>query len=130
MPAGSRSAPATRSRQANAARARPARATRGFAPPLIECAPAASRSRDGYLKAQYLHLRRRRGDKKAIVAVAHSILVIAYHVLKQGHPYDDLGGDWFIRRAEPEALTRRLSRQLEQLGHRVTLEPIPAQEAA
>jgi transposase len=95
---------------------------------LIECARAASRSRNGYLKAQYLRLRR--GDKKAIVAVAHSILVIAYHVLKEGRPYDDLGGDWFERRERPELLVRRLTRQLEHLGHRVILEPIAAQEPA
>jgi transposase len=97
---------------------------------LIECARAATRSRDGYLKAQYLRLRRRRGDKKAIVAVAHSILVITYHVLKDGRPYNDLGGDWFERRERPDLLVRRLTRQLERLGHRVTLEPIPTQEAA
>jgi transposase len=90
---------------------------------LIECARAASRSRDTYLKAQYLRLRRRRGDSKAIVAVAHSILVSAYHILKEGEPYHELGFDHFERRERPDLLTRRLTRQLEQLGHRVTLEP-------
>jgi transposase len=93
---------------------------------LLECALAASRTRDTYLKAQYLRLRRRRGEKKALVAVAHSILIIAYHVLHEGRPYEELGGDWFLRRESPTHLTRRLTRQLEQLGHRVTLEPIAA----
>jgi transposase len=88
---------------------------------LVECAWAATR--DGYLKAQFLHLRRRRGERKAIVAVAHSIVVIAYHVLKEGRPYEDLGSDWFLRRRRPDLLTRRLVRQLERLGHTVTLEP-------
>jgi len=60
---------------------------------LIECARAAARSREGYPKAQYLQLRRRRGEKKAVVAVAHSILVIAHHILKEGKPCQDLGGD-------------------------------------
>lgn len=93
---------------------------------LIECARAVTLSRDGYLKAQYLHVRRRRGDKKAIVAVAHSILVIAYHVLKDDQPYHDLGGDFFLRRQRPDILARRLVRQLEALGHRVSLEPLAA----
>ena len=93
---------------------------------LIECARSATLARDGYLKAQYLQLRRRRGDKKAIVAVAHSILVIAYHVLKEDRPYHDLGSDFFLRRQRPDLLTRRLVRQLESLGHSVTLEPLAA----
>jgi len=91
---------------------------------LIECARAAARSKDTYLKAQYLHLRRRRGDSKAIVAVAHSILVSAYHILKNGEPYRDLGFDHFQRRERPDHIVRRLTRQLEQLGHHVTLEPL------
>jgi transposase len=93
---------------------------------LTECALAASRTRNTYLKAHYLRLRRRRGEKKAIIAVAHSLLVIAYHVLSEGRPYHELGDDWFLRRDNPDALARRLARQLERLGHRVTLEPIAA----
>jgi transposase len=93
---------------------------------LLESALAASRTRDTYLKAQYLRLRRRRGEKKALVAVAHSILIIAYHVLHESRPYEELGSDWFLRRESPTHLTRRLTRQLERLGHRVTLEPIAA----
>jgi transposase len=92
---------------------------------LTECALAASRTRNTYLKAQYLRLRRRRGEKKAIIAVAHSLLVIAYHVLKTERPYHELGDDWFLRRDNPTALARRLTHQLERLGHRVTLEPLP-----
>jgi transposase len=94
---------------------------------LTECALAAIRTRNTYFKAQYLRLRRRRGEKKAIIAVAHSLLVIAYHVLNEQRPYHELGDDWFLRRDNPDALTRRLTRQLERLGHRVTLEPLPAQ---
>ena len=66
---------------------------------LIECARAASRSRDTYLKAQYLRLRRRRGDSKAIVAVAHPILVSAYYVLARNEPYTDLGFDHYELRS-------------------------------
>jgi transposase len=93
---------------------------------LTECALAATRTRNTYPKAQYLRLRRRRGEKKAILAVAHSLLVIAYHVLNERRPYQELGDDWFLRRDNPDALIRRLARQLEQLGQRVTLEPLTA----
>jgi transposase len=93
---------------------------------LIECARAASRSRDTYLKAQYLRLRRRRGDSKAIVAVAHSILVSAYYVLTRNEPYTDLGFDHYERLEHHDHQVRRLTRQLEALGHRVTLEPLAA----
>jgi transposase len=93
---------------------------------LIECARAASRSRDSYLKAQYLRLRRSRGDSKAIVAVAHSILISAYYVLARNEPYRDLGFDHYDRLQRPDLLVRRLTRQLESLGHRVTLEPLAA----
>jgi transposase len=93
---------------------------------LIECARAASRSRDTYLKAQYLRLRRRRGDQKAIVAVAHSILISAYYVLARNEPYHDLGFDHYDRLERHDQHIRRLTRQLEALGHRVTLEPLAA----
>ena len=93
---------------------------------LIECARAASRSRDTYLKAQYLRLRSRRGDSKAIVAVAHSILISAYYVLARNEPYTDLGFDHYQRLEHHDHQVRRLTRQLEALGHRVTLEPLAA----
>ena len=93
---------------------------------LIECARAASRSRDTYLKAQYLRLRRRRGDNKAIVAVAHSILVSAYYILARNQPYHDPGFDHYDRLNSPDQQIQRLTRQLEALGQRVTLQPIAA----
>jgi hypothetical protein len=67
-------------------------------------------------------VKRRRGHLKAIVAVAHAILVSAYYILRDGQPYEDLGGDYFLRRETPERLTRQLVGQLERLGQRVTLE--------
>ena len=96
---------------------------------LIESANAAARSRNTYLRAQYEQVKRRRGHKKAIVAVAHSILIAAYHILKDDVPYHDLGGDYFTRRADPERIARRLVAQLERLGHAVTLQTPTAQEA-
>jgi transposase len=92
---------------------------------LVEAAQsAAGRTKDTYLHAQYLRVKRRRGHKKAIVAVAHSILVAAYYILRDERPYEELGGDYFVRRENPERLARRLVQQLERLGQRVTLEPV------
>jgi Transposase IS116/IS110/IS902 family len=95
---------------------------------LIEAAQsAAGRTKDTYLRAQYLRIRRRRGHKKAIVAVAHSILVSAYHVLQDGLSYQELGGDYFLSREDRQRITQRLVRQLERLGQTVTLEPTTAE---
>jgi transposase len=95
---------------------------------LIEAAQsAAGRTKDTYLRSQYLRVKRRRGHGKAIVAVAHSILVAAYYILSENQPYQELGGDYFIRREDQERLTRRLVRQLERLGQQVTLEPMAAE---
>ena len=63
----------------------------------------------------------RRGKKRALIAVGHSILVIFYHMLKTGTSYTDLGGDFFDR-LQPERLTRYYVKRLERLGHKVTLE--------
>jgi transposase len=91
---------------------------------LIEAAQSgAGRTTDTYLHSQYLRVKRRRGHRKAIVAVAHSILVASYYILSEKKPYEDLGGDYFIRREDPERATQRLVRQLERLGQSVTLEP-------
>jgi transposase len=95
---------------------------------LIEAAnSAAGRTRGTYLNAQYLRLKSRRGHSKAIVAVAHSILVSAYHVLYEQRSYEDLGGDYFVRREDTEHLTRRLIRQLERLGQSVKLTPVASE---
>jgi transposase len=92
---------------------------------LIECAWAAARSRDTYLSAQYWRLARRIGKKKAAVAVGHSILVIAWHLLADDCDYQDLGGDYFIRRDTDRARQRAVA-QLQALGYRVVLEPAAA----
>jgi len=90
---------------------------------LTEAAQAAGRTRDTYLSAQYHRLAPRRGKKKATVAVAHSILIISYHLLKEGTSYQDLGGDFFDRR-DKDALERRLISRLEALGNKVAIERI------
>ena len=90
---------------------------------LVQAAWAASHTKRTYLAAQYRRLAARRGRKRALVGVAHSLLHIAYHVLKEGRVYEELGGDYFDRR-QGEQLTRHLVKRLESLGHRVTLEPV------
>jgi hypothetical protein len=97
---------------------------------LIEAANGAIRTENTYLRGQYEQVKRRQGHKKAIVAVAHSILIAAYHILKDDVLYHDLGADYFARRADPERITRRLVAQLERLGHTVTLQTSKATEVA
>jgi transposase len=90
---------------------------------LVQCAWAATRSKGTYLHAQYIRLRGRRGPKKAICAVAASILTAAYHMLKDGTFYNDLGATHFDRR-RPETQARRLVKRLAQLGFSVELKPV------
>ena len=90
---------------------------------MSQAANAAARSKGTYLAAHYARIKGRRGHKKAIVAVAHSILVIAWHLLTRNQPYTDLGADYFLERQNSEAYRNRLVRQLERMGHKVTLEP-------
>ena len=88
---------------------------------LIEAAHAASRTKDTYLAAQYAQIRYRRGPQRAAVAVGHSILVIVWHLLTNGEPYNDLGGDYFDKQRTSDARQRRLVAQLEAMGNTVTL---------
>jgi transposase len=88
---------------------------------LIEAAQGAMRTKDTYLSAQGRRLTHRRGKKRAVVAVAHSMLIIAYHVLQRQQPYQDLGSNYFDER-ERSAVARQSVCRLEQLGFKVTLE--------
>jgi len=88
---------------------------------LNQAAHGAARTKDTYLSAQYHRLARRIGKKKAIVAVAHSILVIAYHLIQRKEPYRELGGDYFDKR-RPEATARNLVKRLERLGYQVSIQ--------
>ena len=90
---------------------------------LVQCAWAAVRKKGSYLQAQFLRLKARRGPKKAIMAVAASILTAIYHMLKSGTPHRDLGADYFDRRA-PEAKAKRLLTQLAKLGFAAQLQPL------
>ena len=75
-----------------------------------------------YLGEQYRRLRKRRGAKRAAVAVGHSILVIFYHMLTTGEPYHEKGVDYF-RNRDPGKIERQLVKRLEQLGYQITAPP-------
>ncbi len=92
---------------------------------LIEAAQAAGRMRNTYLMAQYRRLAARRGRKRALVAVGHTILVIAYYLLTRQVDYQDLGAHYFDER-DRHAVERRLVRRLEALGYKVSLDPAAA----
>lgn len=88
---------------------------------------------DGRLKARFQRLVRRFGGarnqvavKKAIVAIAHTLCVIVWHLLHDGTDYTDLGADYYTRRDNPEARKNQLVRQLQELGYAVELSPAAA----
>lgn len=89
---------------------------------LTQAAWAAQASKGTYLKAQYRRLVPRRGKKRAIVAVGHTILEVVYHMLASGSQYHDLGPEYFDK-LDPQGLTRYLVKRLERLGHTVVLNP-------
>ena len=88
---------------------------------LVQCAWAAIRTKDSYLRAQFHRLKARVGPMKAVVAVASSMLTAAFHMLTTGSEYKDLGAAHFDRRDHAK-LTKRLVRRLEDLGLKVTVE--------
>jgi transposase len=89
---------------------------------LVEAAHAAARTKGTYLAAQYKRISARRGSKRAALAVAHTILVIVYHLLRDGEMYRELGPTWFDER-DRTATIRRAVRRIEALGYSVTVEP-------
>lgn len=88
---------------------------------LVEAAWSAARTKDTYLSAQYHRIATRRGGKRALLAVAHTMLVIIYQMLRYGRHYQELGGNYFDQRNR-QATVRRAMQRLERLGYRVTLE--------
>lgn len=88
---------------------------------LVQAAWAATRTKETYLSALYHRLAARRGKKKAIVAVAHAILVIVFHLIVRNEPYRELGGDYFDKQ-DPQTTAKRLVKRIEKLGYQVTLQ--------
>ena len=92
---------------------------------LVQCAWAAVKKKDSYLQAQFYRIKARRGPKKAIMAVAASILTAIYHMLKDGTMYKDLGGNHFDRRSTDQQ-KNRLIKRLAELGYAVEIKPLAA----
>jgi transposase len=88
---------------------------------LVQAAHAAARTKGTYLNAPYRRLVTRRGKKRAMMAVAHSILVMAYDMIQRREPYRQAGADFFDH-LQPESTARRLVKRLESLGYHVTLQ--------
>lgn len=95
---------------------------------LTEAANAASHTKGTYLSAQYHRIAARRGHKRAIKAVAHSILEIGYYLTLRDEDYREIGGDYFDKR-RPDVTANRLAKRIKRLGYRVTLEKLPETEA-
>lgn len=91
---------------------------------LTESAWSASRSKDSYLKARYQRLAARRGKKRAALALAHTTLIMAYHIIKEQRTYKELGADYFDRLNEQHIL-KRLTSRIQALGYKVDLEKVP-----
>jgi transposase len=89
---------------------------------LVEIAHVASKTKNTYLAAQYRRLAVRRGKKRALIAVGHTILTIVYTLLTRQQPYQDLGAAYFDQR-EQQRVERRLVQRLERLGYAVSLQP-------
>ena len=95
----------------------------------MQCAWAASHKKGSYLRAQFQRLRHRRGPKKAICAVAASILTAVYHMLLDGTFYEDLGAN-HLNRASAAAQANRLARQIANLGFACVLTPAAGEQVS
>jgi len=92
---------------------------------LVQAAWSAAREKDTYLNAQFHRIRARRGSRKAVLAVAASMLTAAYHMIKDGTEYQDLGPDYFVRYDRRKAASRLVAR-LQRMGYMVQLQPVAA----
>jgi hypothetical protein len=92
---------------------------------LVQAAWGAVKSKDSYFHAKFIRIRRRRGDKKAIIAVAASILTAAYHMIKNQKDFLDLGAD-YLRGIDREKMAKRLMHRLAELGLQVEVRNIAA----
>ncbi len=95
---------------------------RGLRQVLVEAAHVAAKTTQTYLAAQYQRIAARRGKKRALLAVGHTILVIVYHLLTRKQPYQDLGAAYFDK-LDQHRIQQRLVRRLEHLGYQVSLQP-------
>jgi len=96
---------------------------------LCQCAWAATRKKDSQLAALYHRIRSRRGHQKAIMAVAHQLIIIIFHLLRDGGVYQELGCEYYDQRNKPKT-TARLVKRLQRLGYYVTLQPQRVEDGA
>ena len=89
---------------------------------LVECARAAIRNKQSYLYSRYQRIAARRGGKRALIAVAHTMLIAIYHILKEKVPYHDLGADYYSVINQEKIINRNI-RSLEKLGVNVIIQP-------
>ena len=87
---------------------------------LVECAWAASRTKNTYLRGKYHSLAGRRGKKRALIAVGHKILIMSYHILKNKQPYRELGHDYLMQRRKGQIVKSHV-RMLRKLGYTVEI---------
>jgi len=92
---------------------------------LVQAAWAAIKVKKSYFAACFQRLAGRRGAKRAIIAIAHRILIALYHMLKQRKPFEDLGATYYDERHQAQ-LIKRTERRFAQLGLKITVEPLPA----
>lgn len=85
---------------------------------MVECAWAASRTKNTYLRGKYYSLVGRRGKKRALIAVGHKILIMSYHILKDKVPYKELGNDYLMQRRKGQIVKSHV-RMLKKLGYSV-----------
>jgi len=110
----------------SAGKRRPARTRHGsrhLREALVEAARAAARTKGTFLSARYSRIARRRGPNKPAVAIAHSILVAAHHMLTTGEIYQDLGAHFYHYRTDPDPKTRHHVAELQAAGYTVTITP-------
>ena len=98
------------------------KANRSIKRAMCQAAWAAAHTRNTYPAAFYRRLQARKGPQKAVMALAHHLLAIAYNVLKRGEKYVEIGGDFYDRRNKSKVVSRMVSR-LAKLGYQVTLTP-------
>ncbi len=91
---------------------------------LVEAAWAAIRTKDCYLALRFQRIRKRRGEQRALIAIAHTLLIICWHVLADNTVYNELGPDYLAGKDQPDRRRRHLVAQLEQLGYAVELAPV------
>jgi transposase len=91
---------------------------------LVEAAWSAVRTKDCYLAVRFQRIRRRRGEQRALIAIAHTLLVICWHLLNDGTVYQELGADYLAGKDHPDRRRRHLVSQLEKLGYDVELAPV------